>query len=216
MEKDKTSTIIFVVVILVTAALLFFLFWKKSDSNSDNKSSNTDNIKTGENHSIGSKDASVTIVEFSEFQCPYCAQNVNPVKQLLEKYPDDIKYVFRDFPLDFHPNAKPAAYAAEAAGKQDKYFEYHDMLFEMQDDWSNLNDPTSKFIEYAKILELDIDTFKKDMESKDITNNIQDDLKYGQSLNITGVPALYINGTQLVGVQTFEVLEEAVLEHLSL
>ncbi len=215
MEKDKTSTIIFVIVILITAALLFFLFLKKSDSNPNNKNANND-IETGTNPTIGPEDAPITIIEFSEYQCPYCEQNVEPMKQILEKYPDDIRFIFRDFPLDFHANARPAAYSAEAAGKQGKYFEYHDLLFEMQEDWSELNDATSKFIEYAKILELDIDKFKKDINSKGIKDNVDEDLKYGQSLGITGTPTIYINNNQLVGVQTFEALEEAVLEHLSL
>ncbi|MFH1749716.1 MAG: thioredoxin domain-containing protein [bacterium] len=216
MEKDRTSTTIFIVVVLVTAALLFFLFWKKSDSNSNSNSNTNGDIKIGDNYILGPEDASITIIEFSEFQCPYCKTNAEVVKKILVKYPDNIQYVFRDFPLDMHQNANAAAYAAEAAGKQGKYFEYHDMLFEMQDDWSSLNDPTNKFIEYAKILELDTDKFQKDMESKNIADNIQDDLTYGQTLNITGVPALYINGSQLVGAQTFEALEEIVLENLAL
>ena len=215
MEKDKTSTIIFIVVVLITAALLFFLFWRKSDSNSSNNHQNGD-IKAGDNYVLGPDNAMITLIEFSEYQCPYCKKNAEVVKQILEKYPKDIKYIFRDFPLDMHANANAAAYAAEAAGKQGKYFEYHNMLFEMQDDWVDLSNPESKFLDYAKILELDTKKFEKDMQSQSIKDNVNTDLEYGQELGITGVPALYINGSQLVGAQTFEALEEAIFELLSL
>jgi len=215
MEKDKTSTIIFIVVVLITAALLFFLFWKKSDSNNHNTNTSGD-IKIGDNHIFGPEDAPITMIEFSEYQCPYCKKNAEVIKLILEKYPDDIQYIFRDLPLDMHQNARAAAYAAEAAGKQGKYFEYHNLLFEIQDDWTSLSNPINKFTEYAKILELDTNKFQKDMESDSIKNNVDEDFEYGQSLQITGVPVLYINGSQLVGGQTFEALEEAILENLAL
>ncbi len=216
MEKDRTSTIIFIVVVLITAALLFFLFWKKGDSNS-NKNNATNEIKIGDNYIYGPDNASITMIEFSEYQCPYCKKNADTIAEILEKYPQDIKYIFRDFPLDsIHANSRPAAYAAEAAGKQGKYHEYHDLLFEMQDDWANLTNPINKFIEYAKLLNLDIEKFQKDMDSQSIKDNIDEDLKYGQDLGITGVPVLYINGSQLMGAQTFEALEEAILENLAL
>lgn len=216
MENNKTSTIIFIVVVLITAALLFFLFWRKGASNSNNNGSVNGEVKIGDNYVYGPDDASITMIEFSEYQCPYCKKNAEIVKEILEKYSKDIKYIFRDFPLDMHPNSRPAAYAAEAAGKQEKYYKYHNMLFEMYSDWTDSTDPTNKFIEYAKLLELDIEKFQKDMNSQSIKDNIDKDFKYGTSLEITGVPVLYINGAQLVGAQTFESLEEAILEHLSL
>ena len=214
MAKDKSSIIIFILVVLLTAVLLFFLFWKKDSGNSDTKKN--PKVQAGDNFVYGPGNAPITMIEFSDYQCPYCKTNSATIAKILEKYPKDIKFIFRDFPLEIHPNARPAAYAAEAAGKQNKYYEYHKLLFEMQDDWASLTDPTSKFLEYAKILNLDLEKFKKDMSLQSIKDNVEEDFKFGQSLDIQGTPVLYINDTKLVGAQTFQALEEAILDHLSL
>ena len=94
-------------------------------------------IKTGSNPLRGSPSANLTIVEFSDFQCPYCARAETTMSQLLQQYPGKIKVYYRDFPLSFHAFSEQAAEASRCAGEQDKYWEYHDMLFEKQSEWSS-------------------------------------------------------------------------------
>jgi len=144
----------------------------------------------------GSSDASVTIVEFVDFQCPYCARFHPLSLQALKMYPEKVNYVLKNFPLSFHPNAKPAAKAAFAAGEQGKYWEMTDLLL------AGGNILTEeKFVELAGNLGLNVEQFKDDYKNKDAQweEYIAKDMALGQKVNVRGTPAFYINGRPFRG-----------------
>lgn len=148
-----------------------------------------------DSHTLGT--GKVQVVEFGDYQCPACGQAYPITKQILSEYGDKITFVFRNFPLpQLHPNAEAGAEAAEAANAQGKFWEMHDMLYENQDSWSDVSDPTDIFVSYASTLGLDTAKFKKDITSKAYDKYIQSDVSDGYSLGITGTPTFYINGKQ--------------------
>ena len=150
--------------------------------------------------SKGNPEAPNVLVEYSDFQCPACASYHTPVKRLIENIGDDVRLVYRHFPLrQAHPNAQLAGQAAEAAGMQGKFFEMHDILFARQSDWSH-GSPEDKFLAYAGELELDVDQFKKDMKSKIARNGVNDDFDSGLKANVNSTPTFFLNG-QLIKPQ---------------
>jgi len=165
-------------------------------------------IPIGSSYIRGKKDAKVTIVEFSDFQCPYCARLQPTLKKVLKTFPNDVKLVYKDFPLSFHKYAKMAARAARAAGEQDKFWEMHDLIFES---FSTLSE--EKFKEFAKKLNLDMDKFLKDFKSDKYDKLIQADINLGRSVGVTGTPTLFINGKR-VRNRSFEALKTTIEEYL--
>lgn len=146
----------------------------------------------------GNPDSEVKLVEYSDFQCPACAQFYPVVKELLDKYGDQISFEYRHFPLiQNHPFAEPAARAAVAAGIQGKFYEYHDILFERQSQWSTALNPNRMFSEYATELGLDVNQFEKQMRSSDIRDKVKNDLQDGFAAGVTGTPSFYLNGEKL-------------------
>ena len=149
-------------------------------------------IPLGNSAVKGKKDATVTIVEFSDFQCPYCAGLQSTLREVLKAYPDDVRLVLKDFPLSFHKYAMAAARAARAAGEQGKYWEMHDLIFE---NFKKLN--SDIFKEFAKKLNLDLTMFMADYKSNKYDNMIQQDINLGKSLGVTGTPTLFVNGKRM-------------------
>ncbi|MFH0749373.1 MAG: thioredoxin domain-containing protein [Candidatus Gottesmanbacteria bacterium] len=143
-------------------------------------------------HTLGPKDASVWLVEFSDFQCPACAQFYPTVKQLTEKYKDSLLFVYRNYPLPAHPMAIPAARAAEAATQQGKYWEMHDALFAGQ---KYLSD--SFIASEAAKLGLIMDTFERDIKSQVVQSAIDADTNVGNAIGINATPTFYLNGMKL-------------------
>lgn len=171
-------------------------------ANSNNQT-NTEQISnpkeiTASDHVEGPADAKVTLVEYGDFQCPACAVTYQIVKQLRNEYKDKVRFVFRHFPLsNIHPNAMAASRAAEAAGKQSKFFEMHDLLYENQKDWSSDTSATDQFKQYAKDLGLNVDQFVKDTNSSEVTDAINRDIAIGKELNVSATPTLYLNDVKL-------------------
>lgn len=151
-------------------------------------------IKIGDSFTKGPKDAKVTIVEWSDFQCPFCSQAKDLVHQLLEAYPKDVQFVFKNYPLPFHQQAMPAAKAAIAAGKQGKFFEMHDKLFE---NFRTL--APEKYAEWAKEIGLDVEKFKKDMEAPETAAQVTTEMKEAGEVGVRGTPSFFINGKQPAG-----------------
>lgn len=138
---------------------------------------------------------SVTLVEFSDFQCPACQAVQEPLKQILKKYEGKVEFVYRHFPLvTIHKNAMAAAQASEAADLQGKFWEFHDMLFEKQADWSGLSDPRDKFGEYVAQIGIDIDKFKSDLESQVVKDRVAVDILATTRYRLSGTPTFYVNG----------------------
>jgi protein-disulfide isomerase len=157
----------------------------------------------------GSPRAPVTIVVFSDFQCPFCGRAEPTVKQLEDEYKDKLKVVWKNQPLPFHPNAMPAAKAAMAANKQGKFWEMHDKLFSNQ---QALGDAV--YAQYAKELGLDMAKFNADLNSPEIAQSIQKDMQEGASLGANGTPTFFINGRQLVGAQPIDQFKQVIDDEL--
>jgi len=150
-------------------------------------------IPIGNSPTKGDKNAPVTIIEFSDFQCPYCARLQPTLKDVLNAYPKDVRLVFKQYPLPFHPQARNAAKASMAAGEQGKFWEMHDMIFE---NFNQLNE--EKFSEFAQKISLDVKKFQADYNSNKYDQLIQQDINTGRSANVTGTPTLFINGKRMV------------------
>ena len=148
---------------------------------------------------LGLASAKITIVEFSDYQCPYCARAVQTIAQVRQKYGAQVRLSYRHFPLPNHPAALPAAKASMAAEKQDKFWAYHDLLMARQSEWGQESDPMEKFVSYAKALGMDPERFKKDIGNPDFENIINRDLELGKSLQVQATPTFFINGVQVRG-----------------
>jgi protein-disulfide isomerase len=149
-------------------------------------------------HIKGNKDATVTLTEYGDFQCPACAQFSPVVKSVIEQYGDQIAFEFRHFPLiSIHPYAVPAAKAAEAAGVQGKFFEMHDKLYENQNAWAKSAAPQAFFAQYAEELGLDVDLFKQHMRASLIEEKIESQFQEAQEKGLSGTPSFFLNGERL-------------------
>ncbi len=152
----------------------------------------------------GKADAPNTLVEYSDFQCPACAQYQPMIKRFMAEAGDNVRFVYRHYPLiTIHPNAKSAAIAAEAAGKQGKFWEMHDALFNTQDTWSSDRNPEFLFEDYAKSLGLDVTAFKADMKSDATKDKVERDMRSGDRSGVQSTPTFYWNGT-LIQPQSYD------------
>ena len=142
-------------------------------------------------HTKGPDDAAVTIVEYSDFQCPFCAQAAPIVAQLLEEYPEDVRVIYRHYPLrQIHLQAQLAAEAAEAAGKQGAFWEMHDVLFANQSQWSGNPGAKNAFVTYAEALGLDVAQFEDALNDRALTQKVN-------AAGVTGTPTFFLNGVRL-------------------
>jgi protein-disulfide isomerase len=159
----------------------------------------------------GAKDAPIAIVEFSDFQCPFC-KNVNPtLRQVLDRYPGKVKVVWRDYPLvQLHPGAPKAHEAARCAADQGKFWEYHDVLFER----SPRHSP-DELKRYAQDLKLDAAVFGQCLDSGKHTAEVNKDVEEGQRLGVTGTPSFFVNGRPLEGAQPFTAFQKLIDSELS-
>lgn len=142
----------------------------------------------------GSASAKVTLIEFTDYQCPFCSRHFEQtLPDILKNYVDTgkVKYVVRDYPLSFHPNAQKASEASECAGEQGKFWEMHDKLFQTQGEWSNLSDAPAKFKEYAKALKLTA-SFDTCLDSGAMADEVNADLADGSAAGISGTPGFWI------------------------
>jgi protein-disulfide isomerase len=161
----------------------------------------------------GDKDAPVTIVEFSDYECPFCARFFDQTySQIKEKYIDTgkVKLIFRDFPLSFHTQAQKAAEAAECAGEQGKYYDMHDKLFA-----EGVAGGVASFKGYAKSLGLDTAKFDSCLDNGDMASEVQKDFLDGQQAGVQGTPGFFVNGVPISGAQPFSVFEQVIEAALS-
>jgi protein-disulfide isomerase len=184
--------------------------------NSNNKEDGS-STATVSNHVTGKSEKNIKLVEYGDFQCPYCAQAYPIVKQVTEKYKDQITFQFINYPLqNAHQNAFAAARAAEAASKQGKFWEMYDLLYVNQASWSGSNSPQSTFEGYAKGLGLDAATFKKDYISKAVNDTINADMQSFEKLDITiSTPTFLLNGKQIKPDNTVESFSKIIDEALA-
>lgn len=203
---NKTGWIIFSVAVI--ALLGGLVAWTRitnppldvSGVDSNSVVAASDNNGNIADHTKGSDKNKILLVEYGDYQCPSCAGAHPNVNTLMEEYGDDVTFIFRNFPLtSIHPNARAAAAVAEAAGLQGKYWEMYDVLYEKQNDWNSLDTSqrTSVFNTYASSLGLDLDKFKTDLASKEVTAKINFDIALGKKNNVAATPAFFLNGKEL-------------------
>jgi len=208
---------VFIIVVAVTVILILggvFLFSGKNTSNVSTGKVNssllvpqgaieTSGIVNG-NYLPASPSATSTLVEFGDYECPACGEYNPIVKQTLTDFAGKIVYVFRNYPLPQHANAQISSDAVEAAGLQGKYWQMHDKVYDTQNNWANLGDPTSVFVGYAKDLGLNVDQFTKDMSSSIVKNKVQNDTNDGNTIGITETPTFYLNGQKMTLTGTYD------------
>lgn len=157
----------------------------------------------------GPDDAAVTIVEFADYLCGYCAQSRATTDQILEAYPTQVKFVFRDYPIPNHPRAARMSEAANCAKEQGKFWEYHNQLF---DNMQATADTDLK--KHAVELELDADSFNTCLDEGRYTEEVQKDFEDGQAVGVAGTPAFFINGRLVAGALPFDAFSKIIDEEL--
>ncbi|RLG57077.1 MAG: DsbA family protein [Candidatus Hydrothermarchaeota archaeon] len=169
------------------------------------------NVSIDDDPSKGNKNAKVVIIEFSDYACPYCAKfELQILPMIMEEYGNEVLFVFRDFPVH-GGNSLKAAEAANCAGEQGKFWEYHELLFEKQNEWySNL----SMLETYASELGLDIAKFNKCLNSRKYEEEVLKDRQDGIKAGVTGTPTIFINGRIIEGAQPYEVFKEVIDDEL--
>jgi protein-disulfide isomerase len=167
-------------------------------------------VDPGDGPSIGPKHAKVTIVEWSDFQCPYCGRVEPTLKQVQDTYKNDVRIVWRNEPLPFHPNALPAAKAAMAAARQGKFWQMHERMFAHQTELSE-----AKYEEWASEIGVDVARWKADKDSPAIAEAIQKDNAYGQQVGANGTPSFFINGKLIAGALPFDSFKTVIDEQIA-
>lgn len=160
----------------------------------------------------GKSDAPVTLIEYTDFQCPACGAYYPILNQLSEEMGDKLKIVIRHYPLmQIHKNALPSARAAEAAGRQGKFWEMYDLLFINQAEWSNADNPMmSIFPSYAGRAGMDIERFRADMADTTLDDKITKDRETGNEMKINGTPSFFLNGERLKNPTSIEEFKKAI------
>lgn len=157
--------------------------------------------------------AAVTIVEFSDFQCPACKAAQPMIESVLKQYGDKVTLIYRHYPLDqLHPNARLAAQAAEVAFDQGKFWQFHDALFNTQEEWAKISDKSALLEYFTKLatqLKLDTTDFASKVESQAIADRVKADSVLGNSINIQATPTFFVNGQSVTAPQL-----SAAVEHL--
>jgi len=164
-------------------------------------------VKPDGRPSMGPDDALVTIVEFSDYQCPYCSRMAPVAHAIVDNNPD-VRFVFRNQPLGMHKQARPAAIAALAAGKQGKYWEAHDKLFAEQKELAD--HASDDFEDWAEDLGLDVDQFKTDYADPSLAKQVDEDVKVARRFAVNGTPGAFVNGKFVNGAVSLDVLQAIV------
>jgi protein-disulfide isomerase len=168
-------------------------------------------VSTDRGFTRGPKEAPVAMVEFSDYQCPFCKRVLSTIKQITDTYPGKVKWVFRDFPIvSLHPTAPKAHEAARCAGEQGKFWEYHDLLFER----SPRHSP-QELKQYAQDLKLDGSVFAQCLDSGRYQAQVNSDIEEGTRLGVTGTPTFFLNGRLLVGAQPFAEFQRLIESELA-
>lgn len=166
-------------------------------------------VEAGDSPYMGPKNAPVTVIEFTDYQCPFCGRVRPTVNQITSEYKDEVKYVIRDFPLSFHQYAKKAHEAAHCAGDQKKYWEYNKILFSDQNALQ-----IEKLKKYASDLKLNTNKFNKCLDEGKFAKKVEEDIKVGIDAGVSGTPAFFVNGILVSGARPFSEFKRMIDEEL--
>jgi protein-disulfide isomerase len=207
---DKKQIAIWSLVILAIVGLFIGLAILGAGSGANTSNTLTSEVNTNVDHIRGPNTAKVTLVEYSDFQCPACGQYEPILRDLASSYPNDLRIVYRHFPLTgLHPNAYPAAIASEAASKQGKFWEMHDMLFDRQSQWENATSTDAIFTEYAMNLGLKKDQFVNDLSASDTIDRVGLDSTSAANAGLNATPTFFLNGKE-AQLRTLEEFKTAI------
>ena len=171
---------------------------------------------TNSDHIKGNKEAELVLIEYSDFQCPACGAYYPILKELSREFGDKIVFVYRHFPLtQIHKNAKLAAIVSEAAGKQDKFWEMHDVIFENQKEWSDSESAIDYFTEYAQRLNLDVEEFKSAVDLKELKQKVESDYLSGLELKVNATPTFILNGKKIQNPRSYEEFKKVAESYLN-
>jgi protein-disulfide isomerase len=165
---------------------------------------------TATDHVRGPSNAPVTLIEYSDFQCSACEYYYPMVARLLNESSTTVRFVFRHFPLSQHANAMSSSMAAEAAGARGKFWEMYDLIFGNHADWTELPDPTQKFVNYASELGLNADQFKNDTSSSTLRDKIQADQDGGVKIGINATPTFFVNGKVITNPSNYDQIKAII------
>lgn len=213
-QKIIISLIITSIAILL-GGLVLLTKTPSSSQNSNIEGVDTKLLIKEDSLKVSTPSAEISIIEFSDYQCPACAVADSLIKQLLIDFPGKINFAFRHFPLPQNKNSTLAAYTVEAASEQDKFLEMSGKLFDTQEDWGKSSKPLELFLKYAEEFDLDNDKLKEDVESKKFADKIQRDIEDALSLKINSTPTIYINNQKYQGSLTYEELKAQVEQKLT-
>ena len=203
---------IFKLVAVVILGLGIFGIWKFVSAPAEPVAEGSALDVTDKDWVKGKSDAPVTLIEYTDFQCPACAAYYPIVKQLSDEMGDQLRLVVRHYPLvTIHKNALSGSRAAEAAGRQGKYWDMYDLLFVHQAEWSLAEDPLKSILPaYAGQIGLDVDKFRADMVDSTLDDKITTDRQTGNDLKITGTPSFFLNGKLIKNPTSIEDFKKVI------
>ena len=196
---QKNTIVLLSIAILTVGLGAVLVFTSGPGTPSSGDSVPVDQLVAGQNFSTGSPSSPVTIVEFGDFQCPSCAAAYPVVEKVLAEYPQQVNFVYRNFPLTQHEYARSAALAARSAGLQGKFWEMYALLYQQQDKLDDAN-----LRRHAESLGLDMNKFDQDWKSASVSNAINEDIAAASSFRVNATPTFFINGQRFVGVVSYE------------
>jgi protein-disulfide isomerase len=158
----------------------------------------------------GAQNPKVTLVEYSDFQCPACAAYFEMIEKAITEYNDRLSFTYRHFPLAQHKNAQSASYSSEAAGKQGKFWEMHKIIFEHQADWAEKNNASEIFKGYAQELKLDLARYATDVASTETKDAVSHDRDTGLRSGVDSTPSFYLNGKKMQNPRSYDELKALI------
>jgi protein-disulfide isomerase len=199
--------------VIVAVILVFVGVVALNGGGDKSNSSSTGSNSSLSQHVIGKGTSGVTLVEYGDYECPFCEQYYSTVKAVQQEYGDKIKFQFRNYPLtQLHRNAFAAARAAEAASLQNKFWEMHDALYDSANyqQWSTASNPNPYFEAYAGQLGLNVNQYKTDFASSKVNDIVNADMAEGNKLGITGTPTFFLNGKKAEIANDQQAFEKAI------
>ena len=212
----KNKIILWAIIAVVVIGSIFGIIKLASKSQapgSDNLAISISAINDSENIK-GDKEALATLIEYSDFQCPACGSYYPILKKVTEDLSAKVRFAYRHFPLPQHKNAKLAATVAEAAGKQGKFWEMHDLIFQNQSDWSEEKNAAILFAKYAQDIGLDLARFQTDIASDEIKTKIENDYKSGVKAGVNSTPSFFLNGKKMDNPRNYDEFKNAIEQTL--
>ena len=201
--------------VLLALALTFWGLWVLSENDPSVGKKADVSAVTERDWQKGGKDARVTLIEYGDFQCPACAYYFPMIRQLEGDFGDSLRIVYRHFPLSSHKYAQISSRASEAAGKQGRFWEMHDKLYDTQETWSSSKNVEELFAGYAGELGLDVDQFKNDLNSDEIKQKVGNDYDSGIKAGVNSTPSFFINGEKVKNSATYDEFKKLISEKIS-